>query len=75
MMPVMNTPPPSSLTEAQRTKLLAQRATVEQQVKDLAAKPVGPSDAAKRFRQEDLIALAKKIKGIDKKLGRDGQYA
>lgn len=75
MMPIMNTPPPSSLTEAQRTKLLAKRVSIEDEIRQLNAKPVGPSNAAKQFRQQDLLALAKKIKAIDKKLGRNGQYA
>jgi hypothetical protein len=55
-----------------RDKLLAQRAVLEEQVKALAAKPLSSkSAAAAQFRQEDLLAIAKKIKAIDKKLGRE----
>lgn len=55
-----------------REKLLTQRAKLEQDARDLAAKPIGSKTAAAaRFRQEDLLAIAKKIKGIDKKLGRE----
>ncbi len=55
-----------------REKLLAERAELEVQVKALAAKPLSSkSAAAAKFRQEDLLALAKKIKAIDKKLGRE----
>jgi hypothetical protein len=60
------------LSDAERAKLLAQRAKLEDQVRALAATPLSSkTEAAKRFRQEDLIALAKKIKGVDKKLGRE----
>jgi hypothetical protein len=59
------------LSEEDRAKFLAARAKVEADIRALALKPVGKSAAAVRFRQEDLIALAKKIKGIDKKLGRE----
>jgi hypothetical protein len=65
----------NTLTATEREKLLAKRADLEAEVKALAAKPVGPSQAAARFRQEDLVALAKKIKGIDKKLGREGTWS
>lgn len=58
--------------DAARTKLLMQRKVLEDQVHVLAAKPLSSdSDAARRFRQEDLLALAKKIKALDKKLGRE----
>lgn len=64
------------LTDAQRTKLLAQRADLEDQIRALQLKPLSSnSDAARRFRQEDLIALAKKVKAVDKKLGREGTWS
>lgn len=59
------------LSDQERTKLLARRAALEAEVKALAALPVGKSEAAKTFRQQDLLALAKKIKAVDKKLGRE----
>lgn len=68
----MNAP----LTDAQRTKLSAQRADLEDQIRALQLNPLtSNSDAARRFRQEDLIALAKKVKGVDKKLGREGTWS
>lgn len=57
--------------EAGREKLLADRAKIEAEIRALAAQPVGKTQAAARFRQEDLIKLAGKIKAIDKKLGRE----
>lgn len=55
-----------------RDKLLAQRSKLEEQVKTLAASPLrSKTNAAAVGRQEDLLALAKKIKAIDKKLGRE----
>ena len=39
-------------------------------VEALNAQPAGKSAASARFRQEDLLKLAAKIKNIDKQLGR-----
>jgi hypothetical protein len=57
--------------DGEREKLLAARAKIEAEIRTFAAQPVGKSQAAARFRQEDLIKLAGKIKAIDKKLGRE----
>ncbi len=52
-------------------KLLADRQKLVDKINELKAKgPDGKSEAAKRFHQEDLQALAKKVVNIDKKLGR-----
>lgn len=51
-------------------KLLADREKLVIEVETLGRKPPPKTDAGKRFHQEDLIALARKIKNIDKKLGR-----
>lgn len=57
-------------------KLMAERAAIVKEIEVLGRKPLPNStNSAKIGRQEDLIALAKKIKAIDKKLGRDSQYA
>ena len=55
-----------------RERLLMDRTKLEQQVRDLAAQPLrSKTTSAMIGRQEDLMALAKKIKSIDKKLGRE----
>ena len=57
--------------EAKREKLLAERGSIEAEIIALRNSPiVGRSNAVVVGRQEDLIALAKKIKIIDRKLGR-----
>jgi hypothetical protein len=62
----------TELTPENRAKLLTQRAELESEVLALAAKPLASkSAAAANFRKEDLLALAKKIRAIDKKLGRE----
>lgn len=53
-----------------RDKLLADREKLVKEIEQLSMKPVGKSQAAQVGRQEDLLALAKKVKAIDKKLGR-----
>lgn len=54
-----------------RERLLADRAALVKEVEQLGLKPLRTkSNAEKLGRQEDLLALAKKIKAIDKKLGR-----
>lgn len=53
-----------------RDKLLADREKLVKQIEQLSMQPVGRSQAAALGRQEDLLALAKKVKAIDKKLGR-----
>ena len=58
-------------SEAERTKLLSERNLIETEIKNLAKTPLPPNrPALVRGRQEDLVNLAKKIKAIDKKLGR-----
>ena len=55
----------------EKQKLLDERAKLVKQVEVLGIKPLpNATQSAKIGRQEDLINLAKKIKGIDKKLGR-----
>lgn len=51
--------------------LLVKRAMLVLEIEELKAKPLpNKTVSAATFRQEDLINLAKKIKVIDKKLGR-----
>ena len=59
------------MTDAERSKLLADREKLVRQIEERKAKgPEGKSAASLKFFQEDLIALAKKVVAIDKKLGR-----
>lgn len=54
-----------------REALLAEREKLVREVEALSVKPLRTkSNAEAQGRQEDLLALAKKIKSIDKKLGR-----
>ena len=54
-----------------RDKLLTQRAKVVTEIEVLSMQPLrSKTQAALLGRQEDLLALAKKVKAIDKKLGR-----
>jgi len=54
-----------------RDKLLAERDTIVKQIETLSMQPLrSKTQSAALGRQEDLLALAKKIKAIDKKLGR-----
>lgn len=63
--------PNAALSEQEREKLLSERAAIVTEIRILDMKPIPPNrPALTRGRQEDLINLAKKIKGIDKKLGR-----
>ena len=57
--------------DAAREKLLAQREALVKEVEVLSMKPMNKTQSAQIGRLEDLTALAKKIKGIDKKLGRE----
>jgi hypothetical protein len=58
--------------DAAREKLLAQRKALEDQAIALHAQPLrSKTQSAALGRQEDLLAIAKKIKAIDKKLGRE----
>ncbi len=54
----------------EKIKLLAERDKLENQLKELNASSLGRSEAALNARKEDLLAIAKKIVQIDKKLGR-----
>lgn len=56
--------------DAAREKLLKQREALVFDIEMLKMAPMGKSQAAILGRQTDLIALAKKVKIIDKKLGR-----
>lgn len=54
-----------------REKLLADRAVIVKQIEVLSIKPLRTKSQAEALgRQEDLLTLAKKVKQIDKKLGR-----
>ena len=62
----------AKVSGAERDKLLAERAQLVKQVEVLGIKPLAnKTESAKIGRLEDLTALAKKIKIIDKKLGRN----
>lgn len=50
--------------------LIIERSILVNKVIALSATAIGKSNAAKVGRQEDLLAIAKQIKAIDKKLGR-----
>jgi hypothetical protein len=55
-----------------RDKLLAQRKVLEDEAIALNAQPLrSKTQSAAIGRLEDLTAIAKKIKAIDKKLGRE----
>lgn len=54
-----------------RQKLLEKREALIKEIEALKVAPLKNASAATlRFRQEDLIALAGKVKALDKKLGR-----
>lgn len=60
------------VTGAAREKLEADRAALVKQIEVLGIAPLrSATRAAALGRQEDLLALAKKVKVIDKKLGRE----
>jgi hypothetical protein len=56
--------------DAKRVKLLAKRDKLVAEAVALKASPCGKSQAAINGRQEDLLAIMKKIKNIDENLGR-----
>lgn len=61
----------NKLTDDQRQDLLARRAALEEEIRELHATPLSSKSAvAARFRQADLLELAGMIHKIDKKLGR-----
>lgn len=53
-----------------KTILLIERSLLISKIEALKIAPCGKSQAAINGRQEDLLAIAKKVKAIDKKLGR-----
>ena len=53
-----------------RDKLLVKRAELVKQIETLSMQPIGKTQTAVNGRQEDLTALASKIKKIDTSLGR-----
>lgn len=59
------------VSDEQRAKLIEKRATIVRQVEVLSMKPLNGTQSAQIGRMEDLTALAKQIKAIDKKLGRE----
>lgn len=56
--------------EAEIEKLKAQRAELVKEAQELGRKTSFPTPWAKRFHEEDLAKIAKKIGAIDRKLGR-----
>lgn len=54
----------------ERDALLAERAALEQQIHQLKSATLSRSQAAAAGRQEDLLALARKMVNIDRRLGR-----
>ena len=59
-----------NLTDEAKAKLLEERAALVVQIEELKSTPIGRAPSAVKWRQEDLIAIAKKVTAIDKKLGR-----
>ena len=57
-------------TDEAKAKLLLERAGLVEEIEALKAKPIGRAPSAAKWRQEDLLAIAKKVTAIDKKLGR-----
>jgi hypothetical protein len=53
-----------------REKLLEDREKVIKEIQKLKVEPIKNGALGQKFRQEDLLALAKKVTDIDKKLGR-----
>jgi len=53
-----------------RQELLDRREQIVAQILELQSAPAPRSRAGRQGRQEDLLALAKKVTAIDKKLGR-----
>ena len=53
-----------------REKLLAQREKLVKELEDMGLRPIGRSEAARKYDLEDKLKVAKKITAIDKKLGR-----
>lgn len=56
--------------DEEKIKLLNERDKLEKQLKQLNSAVMGKSEAAMKGRKEDLLAIAKKMVTIDKKLGR-----
>jgi hypothetical protein len=60
----------NTLSAEQKVKLLQDRSDLIRQIELLKKQPVSKTQTGINGRQEDLIALAKKVTAIDKKLGR-----
>lgn len=58
------------LPDAEVEKLKAKRAALVEEAQALGKKTSFPTPWAKRFHEEDLNEIAKKIGAIDRKLGR-----
>jgi len=56
------------LSSGKRQILLHRKELLEQQIKELNAKPIGKSNASAVFRKQDLTALARKIVLINERL-------
>jgi hypothetical protein len=56
--------------DEEKIKLLNERDKLEKQLKQLNSTVMGKSEAAMKGRKEDLLAIAKKMVTIDRKLGR-----
>ena len=53
-----------------RAPLLEERELLIKEIHKLKSQPIKNGALGLKFRQEDLLALAKKVTDIDKKLGR-----
>lgn len=56
--------------DATRDKLLAERAALVKDIQVKSLRPPARSQAGRNADQEELLALAKKVTAIDRKLGR-----
>lgn len=63
--------PKAKISDTARDKLLATRANLEKQIKELSAKgPAGRYPHQIRHHQEDILKLANQMTKIDQRLGR-----
>jgi hypothetical protein len=58
------------VSDTVRAPLLEERELLIKEIHELKSQPIKNGALGLKFRQEDLLALAKKVTDIDKKLGR-----
>ena len=58
------------LTATGREALLKERAALEARIREMRAAPQAKSENGRRMDQEAMLALARQMVNIDKKLGR-----